>query len=249
MSFNYTSNIFANTGDLNTVPSDDNGTSISYAQGFSPSTDISIADGGLAIDRGQLNTVLNVIFQGLSEIQQYGGLLWRDDTEYTVGSEVMYSVGTTYNRFRCLRVNTGIVPNTDNSTWLNVTYYAPFPTSSADMQIGSIISTTMPTEIANTQYPNYVLADGRTYPRLGEYQPLYSLCLTAGLLKDEATKTKTEYGTGDGSTTFSIPDFRSVILGGAYDDATDGLLSTHGYALTDGTTRYMSFINYYIKYK
>lgn len=249
MTFNYTSNIFARTGDLNTVPSDDNGTSISYAQGFNQSTDISIASGGLAIDRGQLNTVFNVIFQGLSEIQQYGGLLWRSDTEYVVGSEVMYLVGTTYNRFRSLRVNTGVAPNSDANTWLNVTYYAPFPTSSADMQIGSVIATTMPVDIADTQYPNYVLADGSEYPRLGEYQGLYSLCLTAGILKEQGSKKKTEYGTGDGTSTFTIPDFRSVMVAGAYDSATDTLLSTHEYTLTDGTGRVMSFVNYYIKYK
>ena len=94
MAFDYLKNIFANSGDLSTVPPDDDGTSISYAQGFNQNTDIAIADGGLPIDRGQLNTVLNVLFQGFAEIQRCGGLLWRNDTEYTVGSEVMYMVGS-----------------------------------------------------------------------------------------------------------------------------------------------------------
>lgn len=249
MAFDYLKNVFASSGDLSTVPPDDDGTSISYAQGFNQNTDIAIADGGLPIDRGQLNTVLNVLFQGFAEIQRCGGLLWRNDTEYTVGSEVMYMVGTTYNRYRALRVNTGVEPSSDANTWLNVTYYAPFPTSSADLQIGAILATTMPTSIANTQYPDYILADGSTVLRLGEYEKLYGLCLTAGLLRDEATKMKTEYGTGDGTSTFSIPDFRSVILAGALDDATDTLLTTHGYNLTDGNTRNVTFVNYYIKYK
>lgn len=72
----------------------------------------------------------------------------------------------------------------------------------ATAPIGNVIMWTFP-----TLPPDYIELWGATALR-SQYTELFNLVQSSGMLRSQAEKQKSEWGDGDGSTTFSFPDFR-----------------------------------------
>ena len=102
-----------------------------------------------------------------------------------------------------------------------------FPDGSVQTSAGNSIPTgTILTYAGSTATipTGWLLCDGSAYSRTGTYQGLYQVI-------------DTYWGTGDGSTTFNVPDLRGVFLRGANDMGTSAGAASDSFSDPDSSSR------------
>ena len=158
---------------------------------------VPLAQGGRAIPR----SVLNGLFKLLGDwtfYQQNGGVpTYSADFDYVVGRVILYTDG---NLYKCIQANSALEPKapTDSAYWTKIPTLSDFDEIS--FKTGDIkIHTT-------STVPNgWLLCNGAGISRT-TFSNLFA-------------EIGTTYGTGDGSTTFNIPDLRDRYIIGANTNA------------------------------
>lgn len=178
--------------DVVTIPDTAGETDPSIDKIFPSVFSIPLANGGKAIPR----SVLNGLFKLLGDwsfYQQNGGVASYSATfDYAVGSFVKYN----NQLYICIQANgasTTIKAPTDSAYWLRITTTADSPTGEIKIWTSSSIP------------DGFLLCNGSAVSRT-TYANLFS-------------EIGTTYGTGDGSTTFNIPDLRDRYIIGADTNA------------------------------
>ena len=209
-----------NSGDANTIPQNTPvGTGeASFEDGFPPITQVPIGAGGQAPDRKDFNGLFKVLGDSIFYMQNGG--LWSYDSafDYAVGRVVLYTDG---NLYKCIQANTSADPKapTDSAYWTKIPTLSDF--DEIGFKTGDIkIQTT------STIPSGWLLCNGAVISR-STFSNLF-------------TKIGTTYGTGDGSTTFNIPDLRDRYIIGANTNAlgayiTEQLPNITGYIQNTGS--------------
>lgn len=148
----------------------------------------------------QINAMINEVNKITSGLDQTEPIVaWQPDpASYSFPTCVAGEDGNTY---RCLDVDVvNINPVTDNGTyWLKLTNNTPvieLPPASAYVEIGDVLISLSP-----TLRTGFMLCNGAAISRT-TYSALFA-------------RIGTVWGSGNGSTTFNIPDFRDDFLRGA----------------------------------
>ena len=220
MASDFTQKIFALNGAKKPISTVPDGSSMSYAEGFNPLTGVDYSAGGIALEREQWNTLNYEMSELLAEIQTYGCPLWCSTrtTPYPVGTLVAWVVLGIVYQFRCRNpLNVGVTPGSNSDVWLNVTYFAPYPTSSADLQIGDILTSPFSEEYALSFHSNFLAPKGQTLSRTGDFSELYRIALSAGRVIPQADweadpLKRGAFGDGDGVNTFVVPDLQGYFI-------------------------------------
>lgn len=188
-----------NSGDANTIPQRTPAGSgaLSFEEGFPQITQIPLGGGGIAPDRKDFNAVMKLLGDAVFYMQNGGLWSYNPLFDYAVGRVVLYTDG---NLYKCILANTSADPKapTDSAYWTKI------PTLSDFDEIGF---KTGDIKIHTTS----IVPNG------------WLLCNGAGISRSTFSnlfaKIGTTYGTGDGSTTFNIPDLRDRYIIGANTNA------------------------------
>lgn len=186
-----------NSGDANTIPqSTPVGTGeASFEEGFPQITQVPIGAGGQAPDRKDFNGLFKLLGDW-SFYQQNGGIASYSNTfDYAVGSFVKYN----NNFYRCIQANgvssTVVVPDSGTEYWQRL-----------DGAIGEIKWFAF-----NTAPDGYLVCNGANVSRT-TYADLFNAIGTT-------------FGSGDGSTTFALPNLIDKFVQGS---ATVGTVKSAG---------------------
>ena len=182
--------------DVTTIPDTAGDTDPSIDKIFPSVFSIPLAQDGKAITR----SVLNGLFKLLGDwsfYQQNGGIASYSNTfDYAVGSFVKYN-----NEFyRCIQANGASSPKVPTNT----SYWSKIPTLADIDEIG-FKTGDIKIQTTSTIPSGWLLCNGAGISR-STFSNLF-------------TKIGTTYGTGDGSTTFNIPDLRDRYIIGANTNA------------------------------
>ena len=158
---------------------------------------IPLARGGRAIPRSVLNGLFKLLGDWVYYIQNGGIASYSNTFDYAVGSFVKYN-----NEFyRCIQAN-GASSTVKAPT--ETAYWSKIPTL-ADIDEISFKTGDIKIHTTNTVPNGWLLCNGAGVSR-STFSNLF-------------TKIGTTYGTGDGSTTFNIPDLRDRYIIGANTNA------------------------------
>ena len=186
-------------GDTNVIPQSTPAGSgaLSFDDGFPQITQIPLGAGGIAPDRKDFNAVMKLLGDAVFFMQNGGFWSYNPLFDYAVGRVVLYTDGFLY---QCIQANGTLDPKapTDSAYWTKIPTLSDFDEIS--FKTGDIkIHTT-------STVPNgWLLCNGAGVSRT-TFSNLFA-------------KIGTTYGTGDGSTTFNIPDLRDRYIIGANTNA------------------------------
>ena len=182
--------------DVTTIPDTAGDTDPSIDKIFPSVFSIPLAQGGKAIPR----SVLNGLFKLLGDwsfYQQNGGIASYSNTfDYAVGRVVLYNG----NLYKCIQANSSTSPKAPTNT----SYWTKIPTLSDFDEIG-FKTGDIKIQTTSTIPTGWLLCNGASISR-STFSNLF-------------TKIGTTYGSGDGSTTFNIPDLRDRYIIGANTNA------------------------------
>lgn len=194
---------FANAGDRSSVPDTSATGALNMTTGYGPlyqgnqSTDPT----ALYIERDLFNGLLYTLSQAVQVLQSFGGAAeWISAADnggtaypYAKGARVLYSDGWVYESL--IDANTS-TPSLTSASWARMNAIdSQVPTGSVHQFAHN------PGTLAG-----YLYCDGRAVSRT-DYARLFAAI-------------GTQYGAGDGSTTFNVPDFRGMFLRGFSDGQT-----------------------------
>lgn len=183
-----------NSGDANTIPQNTPaGTGkASFKDGFPPITQIPLSAGGQAPDRKDFNGLFKVLGDWIFFNQNGGVSTYSESFDYIAGRVVSYND----NIYKCIQANgvssTVVTPDSNTEYWQRLD------------SIGAITG-----EIKwfafNTPPDGYLVCNGATVSR-ETYADLFNVIGTT-------------FGSGNGSTTFNLPDLRDRYIIGANTNA------------------------------
>lgn len=186
-----------NSGDANVIPqSTPAGTGeASFDDGFPQITQVPIGAGGIAPDRKDFNGLFKILGDWIFYAQNGGLPTYNPLYDYVEGRIVLHTDNKIYF---CIQANGALDPKapSDSAYWSLIPTLADelgFKTGDIKIQTTSTIPT------------GWLLCNGASISR-STFSNLF-------------TKIGTTYGTGDGSTTFNIPDLRDRYIIGANTNA------------------------------
>lgn len=158
---------------------------------------IPLAQGGRAIPRSVLNGLFKLVGDSVYYMQNGGLWSYNSAFDYAVGRVVLYTDG---NLYKCIQSNSSTDPKapTDSDYWSKISLlsdFTEFGFNTGDIKIHT--TSTVPN--------GWLLCNGAGVSRT-TFSNLFA-------------EIGTTYGTGDGSTTFNIPDLRDRYIIGANANA------------------------------
>lgn len=187
-----------NNADTSTLPDDAAATAgiASLQKLFQIINATPLEAGGIAPAREDVNALFKYLGDQIFYTQNGGIPSYNAAYDYIPGRVVLYD----YNLYKCLQTNTSVDPKvpTDSDYWSEIPTLSDF--GETVFKTGDIkIQTT------STIPPGWLLCNGAGISR-STFSNLFA-------------KIGTTYGTGDGSTTFNIPDLRDRYIIGANTNA------------------------------
>ena len=184
--------------DVQAVP---NSGRTSIALGFPPECSKAIADGGVPPYGQDVNGILRQITANLEWYSRGGQFAWDSTRSYEVPSIVFHN--SAY--FMALASSVGQEPSSTSTYWRRILDYTDF--SAIQSQISAQMAGALTGTIqwfacdAGKQGSDYLICDGRAVSRT-TYAALYNVI-------------GVKYGTGNGSTTFNVPNLVGRVAWGA----------------------------------
>ena len=188
-----------NNADTSTLPDDAAATAgiASLQKLFQIINATPLEAGGIAPDREDVNALFKYLGDQIFYTQNGGVPSYNSSYDYVEGRVVVYTDG---NLYKCIQANTSADPKapTDSAYWTKIPTLSDF--DEIGFKTGDIkIQTT------STIPSGWLLCNGAGVSRT-TFSNLFA-------------KIGTTYGTGDGSTTFNIPDLRDRYIIGANTNA------------------------------
>ena len=191
------------TANADVIPDEAGATDVDISKIFPAVFSIPISQGGKAIPRKTLNGILKLLGDWIYYAQNGGIASYSASFDYAVGRVVLYTDG---NLYKCIQANSSTAPKvpTDSAYWTKIPTLSDFDEIS--FKTGDIkIHTT-------STVPNgWLLCNGAGVSRT-TFSNLFA-------------EIGTTYGTGNGSTTFNIPDLRDRYIIGANTNALGAYIS------------------------
>lgn len=185
------------TANADVIPDEAGAMDVDISKIFPAVFSVPLSRGGKAIPRKTLNGVLKLLGDWIYYIQNGGIASYSASFDYAVGRVVLYTDG---NLYKCIQTNSALDPKAPTNT----SYWTKIPTLSDFDEIG--FKTGDIKIITTSTVPNgWLLCNGARVSRT-TFSNLFA-------------KIGTTYGTGDGSTTFNIPDLRDRYVIGANTNA------------------------------
>lgn len=196
---------FAATGDTNSIPTatqPDGSVSLSQGYGFDYQRDNG-AGGGTPdplaknIDREDMNGILNEITASIGEIQQNGFPEWfATAAPYPINAYVRHSNAN----WQSMVANNNIEPSEGAPEWQKID-------QSRFEQAGTLIMV-----LGNAAPAGSLKLNGATISR-ATYPLLWAFALGSGnIAASDGAKLEGQFGPGNGSTTFTLPDLRGGFI-------------------------------------
>ena len=160
------------------------------------------------VDSSQFNQALYEYSTISQMIEKYGFLPWSANTDYVEGSYALGTDGTIYRAVQDTGPSTTAfnpVNDTTNTyweTWLD----------SMDLMVGDIKSS-----VRTANHGSWILCNGQAISRT-TYSKLFGII-------------GTNFGAGDGSTTFNVPDYRGKFLRGLGGNSAGNMQTTQAESL------------------
>lgn len=210
---------FAGSGTKNTIPATNATPSASqaasWASGFPPECSQPISAGGCPVPRNDVNGVLNQLSQDYAFRQDGGVWAWSALADYAVNRLVLGSDGLLYWSMAQSGPNTGagaVNPTTDDGTYWGTPSMHTMPAGDDSQAVattgfvGAAINIAIPVGTvlwsANPAVPSgYLPCNGAAVGR-ATYPELFAAIGTT-------------YGSGDGSTTFNLPNLMGKVPWGS----------------------------------
>ena len=190
-------------GDTNVIPQSTPAGSgaLSFDDGFPQITQVPLGAGGIAPDRKDFNAVMKLLGDAVFYMQNGGLWSYSNKYDYVTGRVVLYTDGYLY---LCIQANgissTVIAPDDVNGDQ----YWSKIPTL-ADLDEISFKTGDIKIQTTSNVPNGWLLCNGAGISRT-TFSNLFA-------------EIGTTYGTGDGSTTFNIPDLRDRYIIGADTNA------------------------------
>ena len=183
--------------DVVTIPDTAGDTDPDIEKIFPAVFSIPLANGGKAVPRKVLNALFKLVGDWSFYYQNGGIASYSSDLDYVVGRVVLYTDG---NLYKCIQANSSTAPKapTDSAYWSKIALlsdFTEFGFNTGDIKIHT--TSTVPN--------GWLLCNGAGISRT-TFSNLFA-------------EIGTTYGTGDGSTTFNIPDLRDRYIIGADTNA------------------------------
>ena len=183
--------------DVVTIPDTAGDTDPDIEKIFPAVFSIPLANGGKAVPRKVLNALFKLVGDWSFYYQNGGIASYSSDLDYVVGRVVLYTDG---NLYKCIQANSSTAPKapTDSAYWSKIALlsdFTEFGFNTGDIKIHT--TSTVPN--------GWLLCNGAGISRT-TFSNLFA-------------EIGTTYGTGDGSTTFNIPDLRDRYIIGANANA------------------------------
>lgn len=159
--------------------------------------------------RQRFNWILNYGMNGVRYLTRRGIPDWDADDTYSAGDRVQGPDGLTYES---RTTNTGATPASSPSDWRR---WGLTPDEVSNLPVGAMLSfpgTTAPT--------GWAKMNGILVPRTGGWANLWAYAQASGNIVSDATwlaGRPGSFSTGDGSTTFRIPERRGLFDRGFHD--------------------------------
>lgn len=198
-----------NSGDANTIPQNTPaGTGeASFEEGFPQITQIPLSAGGQAPDRKDFNGLFKVLGDWIFFNQNGGVSTYSENFDYVAGRVVLYND----NIYKCIQANgvssTVVAPDSDTTYWQRL-----------DSNSNGAITGEIKWFAFNAAPDGYLVCNGATVSR-ETYADLFA-------------KIGTTFGSGDGSTTFTLPNLMDRFAQGS---ATVGTYKSAGLPNITGT--------------
>lgn len=183
-----------NSGDANVIPqSTPAGTGeASFEEGFPQITQIPLSAGGQAPDRKDFNGLFKVLGDWIFFNQNGGVSTYSENFDYVAGRVVLYND----NIYKCIQANgvssTVVTPDSDTAYWQR-------------LDNNGAITGEIKYFAFNTPPDGYLVCNGASVSRT-TYADLFKAIGTT-------------FGSGNGSTTFNLPDLRDRYIIGANTNA------------------------------
>ena len=164
------------------------------------------------VDSSKFNQALYEYSTISQMIEKYGFLPWSANTDYVEGSYALGTDGTIYRAVQDTGPSTTAynpVNDTSNTyweTWLD----------SMDLMVGDIKSS-----VRTANHGSWILCNGQAISRT-TYSKLFAII-------------GTNFGAGDGSTTFNVPDYRGKFLRGLGGNSAGNMQTTQAEGLPNIT--------------
>lgn len=184
--------------DTQTVP---NSGRTSIALGFPPECSKAVSDGGVPPYGQDVNGILRQITANLEWYSRGGQFAWDSTRSYETPSIVFYNGAF----FMALATSLGQTPSSSSAYWRKILDYTDF--STIQTQIATQMAGALTGTIqwfacdAGKQGGDYLVCNGQTVSRT-TYSRLFNVI-------------GTKYGTGNGSTTFGLPNLVGRVAWGA----------------------------------
>ncbi len=216
------------TADINGIPDEFNASepSVSMKQLFSPLYQLPLSAGGVAPDRRDTNALFKILGDHVWYAQHGGVSSYSENFDYDVGAVVLFN-GKTYIAIAANGVSTSVKAPSDDSAWAQLS-------SLKDIQDLGFVNVSGTQTITGAKdftggitvngQPINVVPTGTIIPFAGATIPAgYLLCNGVAVSRTSYAALfgviSTLYGTGDGTTTFNLPDLRDRFLEGAGTNA------------------------------
>ena len=189
--------------DVVTIPDTAGDTDPDIEKIFPAVFSIPLANGGKAVPRKVLNALFKLVGDWSFYYQNGGIASYSSDLDYVVGRVVLYTDG---NLYKCIQANSSTAPKapTNSAYWSKIALlsdFTEFGFNTGDIKIHT--TSTVPN--------GWLLCNGAGISRT-TFSNLFA-------------EIGTTYGTGDGSTTFNIPDLRDRYIIGANANALGAYIS------------------------
>ena len=188
-----------NNADVSTLPDDTAGTTglASLQKLFQLINQTPLAAGGVAPSREDFNALFKLLGESVFYMQNGGVWAYNATYDYEVGRVVLHTDGNLYKCIKNNGVSSVVKAPTDLEYWTKV---------STQNDLTSLLPTGSIIPFAGSNIPaGYLLCNGVAVSRTS-YAGLFGVISTL-------------YGTGDGTTTFNLPDLRDRFLEGAGTNA------------------------------
>ena len=188
-----------NNADVSTLPDDTAGTTglASLQKLFQLINQTPLAAGGVAPSREDFNALFKLLGESVFYMQNGGVWAYNATYDYEVGRVVLHTDGNLYKCIKNNGVSSAVKAPTDLEYWTKV---------STQNDLTSLLPTGSIIPFAGSNIPaGYLLCNGVAVSRTS-YAGLFGVISTL-------------YGTGDGTTTFNLPDLRDRFLEGAGTNA------------------------------
>lgn len=203
-----------NNADVSTLPDDTSGTTglASLQKLFQLINQTPLEAGGIAPSREDINALFK--FLGDPVFYMMNGGLWTYSTalDYPIGALVKYNNAI----YECVQANG---PSSTLADPTDAAYWSQIPTM-ADLREASFQTSDIKIATSSTIQNGWLLCNGAAISRT-TYANLFD-------------KIGTTYGSGDGSTTFNIPDLRDRYIIGADTNALGAYISEQLPNITGG---------------